>query len=484
MAGGIVRICALALGAGSQHPGHRRARRRPGERTPGDLDARRHRARRRASRPLRPRAAPPNSPPASTSSHTTPRCTDVAQEWLLDRGLHALARLAPSPAARATVARLTAREPIVYTRVDPDHGERATPLYDTGATARFVLRNWERSAARAAAAADLAARDARVVSRFADTAADAARAGIADAFRAAPPRGDRGAAHCRRGRAGRGPARRRACADPRRAARRPGPLRPGRRLRRRARGPGRGGGGYRAHSMRLRHSRRSRARAAAPTSLPPRCSKPAGSRRTTPRRVASCSRPWTDPGIAPSAAAALGAAATIPRSARRSGGGCRDARSDGERRLLVLALRLDMSPAARAELERFSALRRRFSGLAGQDAPLARAMSRTILAALLAGAALPAGAACIFDGNDEITNPFATGCGDVLFTYTDADNSGTSHRARLSAARAGRLDDAGRGLSRVRVALRAAPVAARAATTRWTARSSAKRLRAARSGPT
>ena len=51
-------------------------------------------------------------------------------------------------------------------------------------------------------------------------------------------------------------------------------------------------------------------------------------------------------------------------------------------------------------------------------------MSRTILAALLVGAALPAGAACNFDGNDEITNPFATGCGDVLFTYTDADNSG------------------------------------------------------------
>ena len=51
-------------------------------------------------------------------------------------------------------------------------------------------------------------------------------------------------------------------------------------------------------------------------------------------------------------------------------------------------------------------------------------MSRAILAALLAGAALPAGAACIFDGNDEITNPFAIGCGDVLFTYTDADNSG------------------------------------------------------------
>ena len=31
---------------------------------------------------------------------------DVAQEWLLDRGLHALARIAPTREARATVARL------------------------------------------------------------------------------------------------------------------------------------------------------------------------------------------------------------------------------------------------------------------------------------------------------------------------------------------------------------------------------------------
>ena len=77
---------------------------------------------------------------------------DVAQEWLLDRGLHALARMTPSPAALATVRRLALRSPAVFTRVDPDHGDRGTPLYDAGATARFVLRSWERNAARTAAA--------------------------------------------------------------------------------------------------------------------------------------------------------------------------------------------------------------------------------------------------------------------------------------------------------------------------------------------
>src|SRR5688572_12617096 len=112
--------------------------------------------------------------------------SDVAQEWLLDRGLHALARLPPSPAARATVTRLTARAPTVYTRVDPDHGERATPLYDAGATARFVLRSWERHAARATAQRDLATRSTGAVARFAAVASDPVRTGIADAFRAAP----------------------------------------------------------------------------------------------------------------------------------------------------------------------------------------------------------------------------------------------------------------------------------------------------------
>ena len=53
-------------------------------------------------------------------------------------------------------------------------------------------------------------------------------------------------------------------------------------------------------------------------------------------------------------------------------------------------------------------------------------MSRALLAALLLGAALPAAAVCEFDNDGEITNPFAPGCGDVLFTYTDNDNSGTN----------------------------------------------------------
>ena len=116
--------------------------------------------------------------------------TDVAQEWLLDRGLHALARLAPTREARASVVRLAARRPTVYTRVDPDHGERATPLYDAGATAHFVLRNWDRNAAREPAKAELAAGAVAGVDRFASRSAaqsaDPISAGIADAFRRAP----------------------------------------------------------------------------------------------------------------------------------------------------------------------------------------------------------------------------------------------------------------------------------------------------------
>ena len=113
---------------------------------------------------------------------------DVAQEWLLDRGLHALAGTAPSPAARASVARLAYRQPLVYARIDPDHGDRATPLYDAGATARFVLRHWDRIAARDVAAAEIAARRPTPVARFASAAEeDPVRDGIADAYRSAPP---------------------------------------------------------------------------------------------------------------------------------------------------------------------------------------------------------------------------------------------------------------------------------------------------------
>jgi len=45
----------------------------------------------------------------------------------------------------------------------------------------------------------------------------------------------------------------------------------------------------------------------------------------------------------------------------------------------------------------------------------------------LAIAAVPAArAACVIDQGGEITNPFAPGCGDVFFTYTQNDNSGTN----------------------------------------------------------
>ena len=118
---------------------------------------------------------------------------DVAREWLIDRGLHRLARLPPTPAARATVERLAGRKPVVYARIDPDHGDRATPLYDAGATARFVLREWNRRHARAEAERLLAAGDATAVERYAAIAALHGRSaqlkGIADAFRDAPARG-------------------------------------------------------------------------------------------------------------------------------------------------------------------------------------------------------------------------------------------------------------------------------------------------------
>ncbi len=57
---------------------------------------------------------------------------------------------------------------------------------------------------------------------------------------------------------------------------------------------------------------------------------------------------------------------------------------------------------------------------------MAGALSRSVGATLLLAAAQPAGAACIFDNDGEITNPFAAGCGDVLLTYTENNNAGTN----------------------------------------------------------
>lgn len=57
---------------------------------------------------------------------------------------------------------------------------------------------------------------------------------------------------------------------------------------------------------------------------------------------------------------------------------------------------------------------------------MARALSLAGAALLWLLAAPAARAACIIDQNGEITNPFAPGCGDVFFTYTQNDNFGTN----------------------------------------------------------
>lgn len=115
----------------------------------------------------------------------------VARAWLLNRGLHELVLLAPTPEARSVVLELSHRKPEVFTKVDPDHGDRTTPLYDTGATARFVLRSWQRESARTEAREDLASGRVVAVDRFAaadnrTAAGDAIRAGIIEAYADAP----------------------------------------------------------------------------------------------------------------------------------------------------------------------------------------------------------------------------------------------------------------------------------------------------------
>ncbi|MFZ2508230.1 MAG: hypothetical protein WAW79_07145 [Steroidobacteraceae bacterium] len=119
-----------------------------------------------------------------------PQMEPAAREWLLDRGLHGLAQLPPTAAARAAVLRLALRAPSVFVRADPDHGSSSVPLYDAGATARFVIDSWQRAAARDETGAALLAGQTSPVERFALRAGiagpDPARAGIVDAFAAAP----------------------------------------------------------------------------------------------------------------------------------------------------------------------------------------------------------------------------------------------------------------------------------------------------------
>jgi hypothetical protein len=276
----------------------------------------------------------------------------VAQEWLLDRGLHALARLSPTPAARATVIRLTSRAPTVYARVDPDHGERATPLYDAGATARFVLRNWERSAARAATAAGLAARDARIAARFVVESSDAARAGTADAFRGAPLDEIGAQRHAVASALAQG---RRVdelalivaerLADPALFGLLVDYADEGEALAAIATVP-RALDAASALETLERASRRADIASAAILAAGRLAAQDADARSFLFEALA-------DPGTAPSAAAALGALGD-PGVSAEIGRRLATARTDGERQLLLLALRLDPNPAARTVLERFA----------------------------------------------------------------------------------------------------------------------------------
>jgi hypothetical protein len=280
----------------------------------------------------------------------------VAQEWLLDRGLHRIARLAPTAEARAALTRIAARGPAVYARIDPDHGDRATPLYDAGATARFALREWERAAARAAAQSQLAAGGTQAVARHAAHAragaGDPSAAGIADAFRAAPPAQlamQRAAVVDALARDERVDALALILAgrladaelfslvvdradEPVALAAIP----------------------VAARSLDLtaalgtlaQASRRAGIASAAVLAIGELARSDAGARQFLFDALG-------DPGVAPFAAAALGRLSDPAVSAelgRRLAG----ARSEPERRLLVLALKLDATPAARAELARFA----------------------------------------------------------------------------------------------------------------------------------
>ena len=117
-----------------------------------------------------------------------PTLEAAAQEWLLESGLHGLRRLPATPAARALVAELSTRAPRIFTRVEPEHGSHAVPLYDVGAVARNTERDWARGEARVAATKALALGNADALEAWLaqddSPRAMAVRNGILDAWRA------------------------------------------------------------------------------------------------------------------------------------------------------------------------------------------------------------------------------------------------------------------------------------------------------------
>ena len=118
-----------------------------------------------------------------------PTLEPAAQEWLLESGLHMLRRLPVTAAARALTGELSTRAPRIFTRVEPEHGHQAAPLYDVGAVARYAERDWTRSGARASTAHSLGLGTPKALDTWPGQdewpRGKAVRDGILDAWRAA-----------------------------------------------------------------------------------------------------------------------------------------------------------------------------------------------------------------------------------------------------------------------------------------------------------
>jgi len=99
----------------------------------------------------------------------------AGRELLLDHALHQLAQQPPTAAAQALVEGLQQRPVELYGVVDPDQSASGVPIVDAGATARFVLRRWEQLAARDDALAALQAKASWPLERFAGLSAASSR---------------------------------------------------------------------------------------------------------------------------------------------------------------------------------------------------------------------------------------------------------------------------------------------------------------------
>ena len=90
---------------------------------------------------------------------------------------------------------------------------------------------------------------------------------------------------------------------------------------------------------------------------------------------------------------------------------------------------------------------------------MARARTVIVCGVCLFAATPAAWSACRFQ-NDEIVNPFEAGCGDVMLTYTESDNTGTNIALGYPVPIPDRFADARRRLPHLRQPVRAPPIAA------------------------